>query len=127
MDLGKHEEYKNERSDNFTFLTEPRRVRDKVKKRRQSLTRHTGNSVQKNWTKFGVLCALQLVSGLAGWYDEPRPSNAKWCKEWKGTEWSDVDLTDLVRPTLEGLILTCRRCGRNFVLRCYTCRWQEDV
>ena len=25
-----------------------------------------------------------------------------------GTEWSDVDLTDLVRPTLEGLILTCR-------------------
>ena len=54
-----------------------------------------------------MLCALQLVSGLAGWYDEPRPSNAKWCKEWKGTEWSDVDLTDLVRPTLEGLILTC--------------------
>ena len=66
----------------------------KVKKRKQPFTRHTGNSVQKKWTNFGVLCALQLVSGLAGWYDEPRPSNAKWCKEWKGTEWSDVDLTD---------------------------------
>ena len=79
----------------------------KAKKRRQPLTRHTGNSVQKEWTNFGVLCALQLVSGLAGGYDEPRPSNAKWCKEWKCTEWSDVDLTDLVRPTLEGLTLTC--------------------
>ena len=76
-----------------------------VKKRRQPFIRHTRNSVQKKWTHFGVLCALQLVRGLAGWYDEPRPSSAKWCKEWKGTEWSDVDLTDLVRPTLEGLML----------------------
>ena len=48
-----------------------------------------------------MLCALRLVSGLAGWYDEPRASNAKWCKEWKGT------VSCLVRPTLEGLILTC--------------------
>ena len=79
----------------------------KIKKRRQPFIRHTGNSVQNEWTNFGVLFALQLVSGLAGWYDEPRPSNAKWFREWKGTEWSDVDLTDLVRPTLEGLTLTC--------------------
>ena len=78
----------------------------KVKKRRQPFTRHTGNSVQK-WTNFGVFCTLQLVSGLAGWHDEPRPSNAKWCKEWKGTEWRDLVLADLVRPTLKGLILTC--------------------
>ena len=74
----------------------------KVKKRRQPFTRHTGNSVQKKCTHFGVFCTLQLVGGLAGWYDESRPSSAKWCKEWKDTEWSDVVLTDLVRPTLEG-------------------------
>ena len=94
-------------SDSFTLLTVSRRVREKAKKRWQPFTRHTRNSVQKKWTNFGVLCALQLFSGLAGWFDEPRPSNAKWFKEWKGTEWSDVGLTDLVRPTLEGLILTC--------------------
>ena len=78
-----------------------------VKQRRQPFIRHTGNSVQKKWTNFGVFCILQLVSGHAGWYDESRPSNAKWCKEWYGTEWSDVLLTDPVRPTLEGSILTC--------------------
>ena len=54
-----------------------------------------------------MLCALQLVSGLAGWHDEPRASNAKWYKEWKGTAWRDLVLADLVRPTLEGLILAC--------------------
>ena len=53
----------------------------KVKKRRQPFTRHTRNSVQKKRTNFGVFCILQLVSGLAGWYDESRPSNVKWCKE----------------------------------------------
>ena len=74
----------------------------KAKRRRQPFIRHTGNSVQKKWTNLGVFCILQLVSGLAGCYDESRPSNAKWCKEWKGTEWSDVVLTDLVRPTFEG-------------------------
>ena len=56
---------------------------------------------------FVVICALQLVSVFASWYDEPRSSNAKWCRECKSTEWSDVVLPDLVRPTLEGLILAC--------------------
>ena len=79
----------------------------KVKQRKQPFTRHTGNWAQKKWTNFGVFCTLQLVSGLAGWHDEPRPSNAKWCQEWKGTEWRDLVLADLVRPTLKGLILTC--------------------
>ena len=73
-----------------------------AKKRRQPST-----VVQEKWTDFGVLCALQFVSGLAGWHDEPRASNAKWYKEWKGTEWRDSVLADLVRPTLEGLILAC--------------------
>ena len=100
----------------------------KVKNRRQPFTRLTDNSVQKKWTNFGVFCTLQLVSGLAGWYDEPRPSNAKRCKEWKGTEWSDVVLTDVVRPTLEKLFLTCcDAADGTFFLRCYTCKWQEDV
>ena len=39
-------------SDSFTQLTVSRRV-GKGQKRRQSFTRHTGNSVQK-WTNFGV-------------------------------------------------------------------------
>ena len=52
-------------------------------------------------------CAAQIVSGLAGWHDEPRASNAKWYIEWKGTEWRDLVLADLVRQTLEGLILAC--------------------
>ena len=55
-----------------------------------------------------VLCnsSADLLVGTTS----PRPPNAKWCKEWKSTEWSDVVLADLVRPTLEGLILA-------FVLR----------
>ena len=77
-----------------------------VKNWRQLSSRHT-DTVQEKWANFGVFCALQLVSELAGWYDESRPSNAKWCKEWKSTEWSDVVLPDLVRPTLESLILAC--------------------
>ena len=76
-----------------------------VKKRRQPFTRHICD--QAKWTDFGVLCAPQIVSGLAGWHDEPRASNAKWYKEWKGTEWRDLVLADLVRQTLEGLILAC--------------------
>ena len=59
------------------------------------------------WKDFGVLYTLQLVCGLAGWHDEPRASNAKWYKEWDGTEWKDLVLADLVRLTLEGLILAC--------------------
>ena len=78
-----------------------------AKKRRQPSASHICDLVQEKWTDFGVLCALQLVSGLAGWHDEPRVPNAKWCKEWKGTEWRDLVLADLVRPTLEGLILAC--------------------
>ena len=58
-----------------------------AKKRRQPSTRHICDFVQEKWTDFGVLCALQLVSGLAGWHDESRASNAKWYTEWKGTEW----------------------------------------
>ena len=78
-----------------------------AKERRQPSTRYTADPAQEKWTDFGVLCALHIVSGLAGWYDEPRASNEKWCKEWKGTEWSDMVLADLVRPTLEGSILAC--------------------
>ena len=95
-------------SDSFTLFTVSRRVRERSRKGGSHVIRHTGN------------CALQLVSGLAGWYEEPRPSNAKWCKEWKGTEWSDVDLTDPVRPTLEGLILTC--CDADGTLFCVVTR-----
>ena len=77
----------------------------KVKRRRQPFTRHTGNWVQKKWTNFGVLCTLQLVSGHAGWHDEPDHRMRNGAKS--GTEWRDLVLADRVRPTLKGLILTC--------------------
>ena len=89
--LGTSEERKNERPTASPLDSVTPSV-GKVKKRRQPFTRHTGNSVQKKWTNSGVLCILQLVNGLAGWYDESRPSNAEWCKEWKDTEWRDVVL-----------------------------------
>ena len=79
-----------------------RRERERSRKRGShshvtlaTLCRRSGQSLE---------CSVQCNSpaDLLG-----RPSNAKWCKEWKGTKWSDVGLRDLVRPTLGGLILTC--------------------
>ena len=85
---------------------------EQVKQRREPLKRHTGNSVQKKWTNFGVFCILQLVSGLAGWYDESRSSTAKWCKEWKGTGWRDVVLTEkrTQRSTSRACSQNCSSC-----------------
>ena len=65
-----------------------------AKKRRQPSTRHICDLVQEKWTDYGV-------TGLA--VGTTRPEH----RMRKGTEWRDVVLADLVRPTLEGLILAC--------------------
>ena len=105
MDLGKYEDRKNESPTASPTCQCHAECGRGQEKEAAIHTPHRQLCAEVN--KFCCALCSATCQRTCLWYDEPRSSNAKWCKEWKGTEWSDVDLTGLMRPTLEGLILTC--------------------